>query len=310
VVDPTPSLLLVTGAAGFLGSHVVRAALARGYRVRASIRPSSDRAELDALSNVEAVIGDVTDVASLARAVEGIGAAVHCAATTSEGRPDLARSRAVNVEGTRALVEAASRVGRPRWIQISSMSAHPGSTSVYGRTKFEADGVVRASALPWTILRPSIIFGPGDRGVIAKSVRLMRKLPIMPVVGDGRQLLRPILAAEVAAAALDCIERPQTVGKTYAIGGSEEVTFNEFLKRLGEAAGAQRPAIHLPIGLSMLIARALGAVSANPPLTVDNVLGVKEAQRVDIAPATADFGFAPASFSEGLRRVYGESGGK
>ncbi|MCL5269792.1 MAG: NAD-dependent epimerase/dehydratase family protein, partial [bacterium] len=120
-------------------------------------------------------------------------AVIHGAGVTAEGTPDEALSRRVNVEGAAALFEAARRAGVSRWIQISSMSAHPASTSVYGRTKLAADEFLRRSAPPprWTILRPSLIYGPGDQGLVAKTLRILRKLPVLPMVGSGRELLRP-----------------------------------------------------------------------------------------------------------------------
>ena len=132
----------------------------------------------------------------------------------------------------------------------------------------------------------------------------MRKLPVMPVVGSGRELMRPVYVADAASAALDCLENPATIGKTYMIGGRDEISLNEFLAKLGAAAGARRPAIHLPIPVALLIARALGLITKNPPLTVDNVLGVKQVQRVEIGPAQADFGFDPIGFAEGLKRTF------
>ena len=110
--------------------------------------------------------------------------------------------------------------------------------------------------------------------------------------------------ADVGGAALDCLERMGTIGKTYMIGGRDEVTFDEFMRRLAVAAGVKRPRVHIPILLAMGIARTLAAVMKNPPLTVDNVLGVMQARRVDIAPAVEDFQFGPMGLEEGLKLTF------
>jgi NADH dehydrogenase len=183
------------------------------------------------------------------------------------------------------------------------MSAHPGSTSVYGRTKLEADEVVRASRSDWTILQPSLIFGPGNQGLVAKTQALMKKLPVLPVVGRGKELIRPVFVTDVAHAALNCLESPITIHKTYMIGGADEIELNDFFRKLGARIGAKRPLIHLPIPMAMLIAKSLAIISKNPPLTEDNVRGVKEAQRVDIAPARHDFQYAPMGFDEALEKA-------
>jgi nucleoside-diphosphate-sugar epimerase len=298
--------ILVTGAAGFLGSEVVRVAREQGHDIRAFVRRRGGPA-LDILPEAAVFLGDLARPDTFPPAVAGVEAIIHCAAATSAGAPDIELSRRVNVEGTARLLRAASECNPdspPRWIQISSMSAHPGSTSVYGRTKLGADEAVRASALPWTILRPSLIYGPGDRGLVSKTLAIMRRLPVVPVVGSGREMIRPVLASDVGAAALACIEAPSTIGRTYMIGGADEITFNEFLRRLAEATGLRRPLIHVPIPVALLLATALGFLSRNPPITVDNVLGIREAQSVEIGPAMADFGFQPRSLEEGLRVMF------
>ena len=292
--------VLVTGATGFLGSRVAAVAREQGHSVRALLRSGSDLAGLS-LPPECIFTGDVRDPASLQGAASAIDA------TTSSAAANLEESRATNAGGTSNLIEEAIRSGNPRWIQISTMSAHPGSTSVYGRTKLEADEIVRASPLAWTILRPSIIYGPGNRGMIAKTVRTARKLPIMPVIGSGMERVRPVYVDDVARAALACIANSATIGKTYMIGGKEEFTLNEFLRRLTQAYGIGRPLVHLPIPVALLIARILGRLSGNPPLTVDNVLGVKEARDVGIESAIAGFGFDPISLERGLAMTVSQS---
>jgi len=247
--------------------------------------------------------GDMTDEISLNSAAQGMEAVIHCAAATSEGAPDINKSRKINVEGTRMLARAAEAAGAKRWIQISSMSAHPGSTSVYGTTKRQADDVIKSSKLAWTILRPSLIFGPDDKGLVAKTQELMKKLPVMPVVGPGTEKIRPVHVADVAGAALDCLDLPKTVTKTYMIGGADEIELNEFFRMLGRRIGAQRPMIHIPIPIAMIIAQVFAAITSRPPITADNVLGVKEAREVDIEDAQRDFDFSPLGFEAGLEEV-------
>jgi len=298
-------IVLITGASGFLGSRTVKLALERGHEVRAFVRSRNPPAHPN-LSPENMVIGDMTDPASFISAVKNANAVIHCAAITSEGKPDWALSRRVNVEGTRNLINAVQQHGAPnaRWIQISSMSAHPVSTSAYGVTKREADDEVKKSNLPWTILRPSIIYGPGGKGLVSKTLSLMQKLPVLPVVGSGHELLRPIYVDDVARAALDCIENKQTFGKSYMLGGADEISFNGFLHHLANSAGLRRPLIHIPIPVALLLARSLGIISKNPPITADNVLGIKQLQRVEIAPAIHDFGFQPVGFEEGLKLTF------
>lgn len=299
--------ILITGAAGFLGAAAVRRALAAGHDVRAMIRQGSPRDRVG-LPDEKIVYADMSDPAGLARSVGGgIEAVIHCAATTSQSAPDVALSRKVNVEGTRLLYEAAQKAGVRRWIQISSMSAHPGSTTVYGKTKLAADEYLRIQAGPplWTILRPSIIYGPGERGLVAKTVKLMKKLPIVPVIGPGKELIRPAYVDDVADAALAALNSPGSIGKTYMIGGGDEMELTQFMKELVKAAGLKRRLFHLPAPIALLIARAMSVAMKNPMITPDNVLGVREVPRVEQADAERELaGWKPMTLAEGLKRTF------
>lgn len=295
--------LLVTGISGFVGSHVARAARAQGHAVRGLVRATSSRALIDGL-DVELVTGDLGDAAALRRAAEGVDAVVHCAATTSETAPDETLSRQTNIDGTAHLL-AACPPGLRRFVFISSQSANPGNTSVYGRTKLAAERVVEEAAVPWTILRPSTIYGSGARGLFAKMCRLIAALPVVPVIGDGTQCFRPIHVDDVAAAVLACLEAPAVVGRRYDLGGADAVRFADFLDGIGTLVGRRPRLLRLPIPACLLAARVLGRVLANPPLTVDNVVGVMQMQPCDISAAERDFGFRPLPLRDGLARCAG-----
>lgn len=291
--------VLVTGASGFVGSHVARAAAAGGDAVRCLVRAGSDRAPLRDLA-AELAVGDLADRASLAAATAGVDAVVHCAATTSETAPDLAASRRTNVLGTRHLLEAAAAHGAPRVVFISSQSATPRNTGAYGMTKLEAEQVVAASGLPWTTLRPSTVYGPGARGLFAKIARLVETLPLVPMVGDGRQRFRPIHVDDLAAAVLACLRTPVTIGRTYDLGGLDGVSFAAFIDGVGDLLGRRRAKLRLPIPLCVALARSLALVARNPPLTIDNIVGLRQMCECDIAAAQADFGFNPRRFADGI----------
>jgi NADH dehydrogenase len=294
--------ILITGASGFLGRRLVQLALQQGHAVRALVRKTTPGFDMPAHLLCH---GDVTEPATLIKAVEGIDAVIHAAATTSETAPDEALSRRTNVDGTRNLIDACKRAGVTRWVQISSLSANPHNTSVYGRTKYAADEEVRRSGLRWTILQPGTIFGPGGRGLFAKMTRLLSgKLPVVPVLGHGRQTMRPIHVDDTAQAALDCLLHEASVGKTYALGCSDAITFNDFIRGILRAKGKRKLLLHAPFWFCFPAARVLGLILKNPPVTVDNLVGIRQMTAPDIADAQRDFGFAPLTFNEGLERTF------
>ena len=296
-------MLLVTGANGFVGSAVVQLALQKNIPVRAMVRESSDLTLLENTPSEIQVCADMDDPASLARAIEGVTTVVHCAATTSSMAPDLELSRKINVEGTHALLEACRTQGVTRIINISSQSAHPDNPSVYGKTKLEQDQVVRSETqINWTILRPSIIYGPVARGIFNKMVGLCRKLPVIPVIGSGREPMRPLHVEDLAEGILQCIESPATYGNSYDLGGADSLEFNQFLEEILQAIGQKKMLIHLPIPIALVIARVLSTFLKNPPLTPDNVTGISTVKFVDITAAHKDFGFMPRLFYDGLSK--------
>ena len=296
-------MLLVTGASGFLGSAIANLAKTRRTPVRGLVRSGSDRSRLR-LEPAEIVVGEMADGESLRRAVEGIEAVIHCAATTSVAPPDLALSRRVNVEGTGRLLEACARAGAQRFVQISSQSAVRENSSVYGRTKYEADERVRSSGLAWTILKPGLIYGPGLGGVFGKVIEFADKFPVVPVLGDGRYEQRPVHVEDVAWAALQCHVSPISIRREYDLGGADPMEFNAMIRAILAARGKRKPLIHIPLAVCLALARALGLAMKNPPVTVDNVLGVRWASHIDNGPAERDLGFRPRPFGEGLRQCF------
>jgi nucleoside-diphosphate-sugar epimerase len=294
--------LLVTGASGFVGSHVARAASRRGDQVRCLVRATSD---LSLLGGVEAerVAGDLIDAGSLSAAVTGVDAVVHCAAITSEAAPDFALSLRTNVTGTQHLVDACTGAGVPRFVLVSTQSATEDNSGAYGKTKLQAERVVAASGLDWTILRPSTVYGPGARGLFAKIGRYVTVLPCVPVIGGGRQRFRPIHVDDLVTAILRSLELDVTIGRRYDLGGRDGVSFAQFIDGVGDVVGKRRVKIPIPTGVCVGIAKTLALATKNPPLTVDNVVGLTHMRECDISPAERDFGFDPLTFREGIDRL-------
>ncbi len=296
-------MILITGASGFLGSHLSNYLVAKGRRVRCLVRPTSDLSALD-VKRVEICYGDLRDPASLRAAVAPpVPCVVHCAATTSETRVDYAQSFQTNVEGTRHLLEACREQGVERFIMISTQSANEQNPSTYGQTKLAADLLVQQSGLAYTVLKPSTIYGPGSKGLFAKLARLLDTLPVVPVLGPGTQLIRPIYVFDLCEAILRCESSPETVGRTYDLGGRDLVSYEDFLRLILQARGKKKFFVHIPLPVCYLLA-ATFSVLKNPPFTRDNVLGLNQNQVCDITPARTDFGFNPVGLREGLVQTF------
>lgn len=290
--------VLVTGASGFIGRRLVARLRDAGHAVTALVRAPAAYA---APEGVAVVAGDVTDAAAVARAAAGCAAIVHLANAT--GARDLARARAVNVGGTEHVLAAARAAGDCRVVFTSSVSAMRARLGPYGRSKREAEACVRAAGVPFVILRPSLVYGGGELGLVATLAAHLRGLPVLPVIGNGRIALDPVHLDDVCAVLEDCLTRADVLGRTYDLLGPEQLSFDDFVRRLAAVLGVRPRLVHLPGPLALAAARLLGAVMARPPLTVDQVLGLTSPAQVDGSAAARDFAIAWTPLDVGLRAL-------
>src|SRR5262249_41812732 len=256
--------VLVTGASGFIGTALLPKLAAAGHRLRLLCR----RPLIIGPPGVEVVLEDLTDERSVATAVEGTDAVVHLGAATSAGRLDPALAYRVNVGGASTLIDACRRSRCRRVIVISTQHAPLPRPGVYGRTKRIADALFLGSDLETTILRPSLVYGPGSRGVFTKLAGLVRRLPIIPVVGPGRWHLRPLYLDDMTSLIAETLTRPETAGRTYDVGGPDRVTYDGFLLAICGALGRRCRRVHLPVTPTFVLAWLLQRVLPHPPLTI------------------------------------------
>ena len=289
--------VLVTGASGFIGQPLVRRLLSAGHRVRALVRRAEERV---ALARAEIEVGDVRDLGAVERATRGMDAVAHLACATGVARERVAR--AVNVDGTRHLLDAARVNGARRFVFISSISAVRERMGPYGRTKREGEALISASGLEWMILRPSLVYGPGPAGLFARLQRSLRG-PVMPIIGDGSIAIDPINVDDVCAVIEQSLARAEVVRKTYDLLGPERVTFLELLLRLAATVGARPRFVHLPVAVALPLARLLGRLMERPPLSEDNVLGMISPARVDGSAARRDFAIPWTPLAVGLKSL-------
>jgi nucleoside-diphosphate-sugar epimerase len=262
---------LVTGATGFVGSHLVDQLLARGDEVTALVRSPARAAPL-AAHGVRLISGDLAAVAAIAEAVADQDVVYHAAALT--GARDEAEFLAANRDGTTQMVNAAVRAGVPRFVHISSAAsggpAILGSprtgleeldapVTMYGRSKLAAEQVVRASPLRWTILRPPAVYGPRDTTNFLDVFRTAKRLGIGPVFGDGSQELSLVHVTDLAAAAIAAAESPAAIGMVYYVNHPEVVTSRQLVSAIGREVGRTLRIVPLPHWITRNALRMTGA---------------------------------------------------
>ena len=289
-------MILVTGAGGFIGRHVVRRLLNQGVLVRAMVHSSNP---FETTANLEVVHADIRDAAAVSRAAAGAQAVVHLAAA----KADEADSHAVNVGGAEAIIAACRSAGCRRIVNISTQSTKIAHRGLYGRTKADADGRFGNSGLDVTTLLLSIVYSEDLQGIFGTLFRIVERSPIIPVFGDGTWVSAPLDADDVASAVAACLDTDTTIGRTYDLGGPDFVTFDELLRVIGRSVGRMPRLVHVPFTVSLLLARVGAAILPRPPITVSNVLGSNQPIVVDSAAPRKDFGFAPIHLEAGIARA-------
>jgi nucleoside-diphosphate-sugar epimerase len=322
-----PATCLITGATGFVGSHVAAACTARGLAVRTIARPTSDTAFLDGLG-ATVLRGDLTDRDVVRQAADGAEYVVHCAAKVGDWGP-VEDYRAVNVEGLRGLLDACR--GRPlrRFVHLSSLGVyaarhHHGTDEKeplpdshmdgYTQTKVEAEQLAlqyhRQDGSPVVVLRPGFVYGPRDRTVLPKVMDNLR-LGKFRFLGSGRQALNTIFVGNLVDAIFLALDKPQAVGQVYNLTDGEVVSKRRFIDALVQGLDLPKPK---PISIPLFIARPLAwwmerdarrkGRSKAPRLTQARLKFLGLNLDFSIAKAKAELGYQPrVSFDEGMRQT-------
>jgi uncharacterized protein YbjT (DUF2867 family) len=288
--------VLVTGAAGYVGSAVVASLAASGRRVRALVHHGHGATA----DGVEHVHGDVTDPESVRAAAEGCEAIVHLVAILNGSDAEF---EAVNTGGARNAVAAARANGIRRLVHMSALGVskeHAPLTRYWG-SKYAGKLAVTESDLDWTVMEPSFVFG--NNGGALKTFESLIRTPLAPVIGDGRYRHQPVWLGDVATAFVRALERPQTIGRTYGLGGPQAFEFNDLLDELARVTGrTPRRKLHAPAGLMKAQAAVLQYLPPPLKVTRDQIVMLLAGTECELAPMRADLGIEPASIAEAYTR--------
>lgn len=315
---------LVTGASGFLGGHLAETLVAEGEEVFVLVRPTSAMPHLSQLP-VKPVIGDLTDLASLKRAVEPVTRIFHCAACSTDWAP-WETYFAANVTGTENLLQAALTAPRlERFVHVSTTDVYGYPATPCDETQPAADAGLpynqtkrlgelavwqahRDHALPITIIRPATIYGPRGKDFTVEIAALLRQR-LMATIAGGNARGGFTYVCNVVDAMVEASLSEATIGQAYNIADATNATWNEYLAAFAAGLGYSRPWINLSFDAAMRLARVFEGVHkllrlpGRPLLTrhATYLLGLD--QEFPIEKARRDFGFAPRiSLEEGIAR--------
>jgi NADH dehydrogenase len=269
-------MILVTGASGYLGSHIVKRLAAAGKPVRALVR---NRAWAEAEGrlaglNLEWAEGDVTKPETLPAALRGVEAVIHTVAVAIEkgGRT----YEAINYQGTVNIVNAARAAGVRRFLNVCQLGADANLPYRFLASKGKAQDYVAASGLDWTAFRPSVIWGAEDE-FANTFARLVPLSPLIyPIIGNGQAKFQSVWVEDVVTAIVKSLDDPSTIGQDFELGGPEVLTIVEIERRTLKAIGVGRLMIPLPLPLLRIVVMLMQVVFPAPPVTTSllDLLGV------------------------------------
>jgi uncharacterized protein YbjT (DUF2867 family) len=291
-------MILITGATGFIGRHLVARLAQNGERPRCLVRDVKRAAQILPAEKVELVRGDTTRAETLTSALQGVETVIHAAFMTADRKQSQGNQYyATNVQGTANLIKAARAAGVARIIEVSGLGTRPDKPGSYMEGRFEAERMLKESGLNWTIIQPSVLFGKGSP-FIKGLTDLIRTSPVVPLIGGGKIRFQPIYVEDVVTVVLKVLQEPErTDGKTYTIGGPGYYTFTQIIDMLVRAMHTSRIEVPAPTPLVGIGAAVMEVVLPKPPLTRAAMSLFTFDNITDLNSVEKNFGFTPLSFS-------------
>lgn len=288
--------IFLTGSTGFVGQNMVPRLLGEGHAVRALVRNLPGQRLLQGFrrnGDFNYSLGDVVSGSGLDEGMNGCDAVIHLVGIIQEKGSNT--FDAVHHLGTRNVVEAAKRTGIRRFVHMSAIGVRADGVAEYQRSKWKGEEAVRSCGIPFCILRPSLIFGPGD-GFVTQMMDMMKRSPLFrPVPGDGNPRFRPVSIDDITFCSARALTEEAATDQTIELGGADDLTLNEVLEEIARCAGVHKAPLHVPMPL-MYVAAALAGVLPNPPVTVDQLRMLREGSTCDIGPMEQILGLEPRGF--------------
>ena len=296
--------IVVAGGTGFIGREVVGLLLESGaHDVVVTTRDPEKDLWAGRVHLVQAFAGDAL---SLGKAFTRADVVVHAIQFPNHPVEDPAKGRTyleTDGRGTTVAAQTARKLGVRRFVYLSGAGAGQGRPQPWFRAKDMAESAIRETGMEHAFLRPSWIYGPGDHSM-NRFVAFARRLPFVPVIGNGKTPVYPIAVKDVARCVVECVRREDAVDKALDLGGPQRLTMDEVIRTIQKVIGRRRPLVHHPVGLMKLLSLPM-KVLPEPPLSPTAIDFIVQEVEIDTRPATEYFGFPFRSLEEGLREYLG-----
>jgi NADH dehydrogenase len=291
--------VVVAGGTGLLGRSITEALLNAGHEVVVASRSNPTKDPIDA--RAKWVAADVTDPATLGAALAGADAVVDAVQFPNSPIENPKKGytfERIDLGGTKNLVDAAKAAGVPRFIGISGVGIAEDAKFKWLRFKWQEEEYIKASGVPYTILRGTWIYGPRDVS-LNRFLGFAKFLPFIPVIGNGKTPINALFIGDLAAHVTAAVERDDLRGRTFELGGPETLTMDQVVRAALRAAGKRRFLLHQPVWLMKIVASVI-QYAPGRPLTPDAVDFITMDGVADTSELRAAFGLKLTPIDEGL----------
>lgn len=296
--------IVVAGGTGFIGREVVGLLLESGaHDLVVTTRDPEKDLWAGRVRLVQAFAGDAL---SLGKAFTRADVVVHAIQFPNHPVEDPAKGRTyleTDGRGTTVAAQTARKLGVRRFVYLSGAGAGQGRPQPWFRAKDMAEAAIRDTGMEHAFLRPSWIYGPRDHSM-NRFVTFCRRLPFVPVIGNGKTPVYPIAVKDVARCVVECVRREDAVDKALELGGPQRLTMDEVIRTIQKVIGRRRPLVHHPVGLMKLLSLPMRLLP-EPPLSPTAIDFIVQEVEIDTRPAMEYFGFPFRPLEEGLREYLG-----
>jgi len=287
--------ILIAGGTGFVGSSLTRRFIADGHRVTLLVRPESEH-KIEPVENLSTTKTDFqnSDISIPA----DLDAVVNCIGIIREFPSKGITFEKIHFEIVKYLIELAKKNGIGRFLQVSALGTGPDATTKYFKTKYRAEQLLRDSGLGVTIFRPSIIYGPGDE-FINMLAGMLRKFPVMPVIGKGKYRLQPVYVDDLSEIIVRTVGDDYAFDESFEIGGPEVLTYLEIIDTVARTIGKKTLKFRQPVFFMRFLAALFDRFSWFP-LTRDQITMLYDESYTDDRRLFDRYGITPRKLRDAL----------
>jgi len=285
--------VLITGATGFIGYILTNYLHDKGYKVRVFVRDPTKQVFHE---DIIVVKGHLLDTQAIHDAVKDTDIIIHVAAVINS--PHKQDYIDANITGTQRLVDQAKQAKVKRFIYISTCDAYFDPTGWYGGSKLEGERIVKASGVPYVTLRPNVVYGKGAARGMLKLIRLIKRSPVVPIIGSGNTIIQPIYIDDLCA----IIEKACTtsvINQTYDVAGPTAITYNQLIDIITKKANVKRIKLPIPLFLLQPIAFLLSRITTTT-WNEKKIAKIAKDKPADITKLKEALGITPRSIEDGL----------